>query len=73
MNLVKPGYKTTEFWLSVVASLISILYASGVISPDGASTVEQVVAMIAAALASLGYSVARGIAKRGGDWIDYEE
>jgi hypothetical protein len=58
----KPGYKTTEFWLSAIATLISLAFASGVVSEG--SQVEKVVGFIAAALASLGYSVSRGIAKK---------
>ena len=58
----KPGYKTTEFWLSAAATLISLAFASGVISEG--SQIEKVVGFIAAALASLGYSVSRGIAKK---------
>lgn len=58
----KPGYKTTEFWLSAVATIISLAFASGVISEG--SQIEKVVGFIAAALASLGYSVSRGIAKK---------
>tara|TARA_B100001123_G_scaffold134801_1_gene156394 strand:+ start:581 stop:784 length:204 start_codon:yes stop_codon:yes gene_type:complete len=63
---MKPGYKTTEFWLATVATVCGILYASGVISPDGSGAVEKAVAFIAAALASLGYSQARGATKAAG-------
>lgn len=62
----KPGYKTTEFWLTFAAMLIGTLYASGVISPEGASPTAKVIAFIAAVLASLGYTVARGAAKKTG-------
>ena len=31
---MKPGYKTTEFWLSAAAALIGLLFASGVIPTD---------------------------------------
>lgn len=60
---MKPGYKTTEFWLAAGATICGILYASGVISPEGSGAVEKAVAFIAAALASLGYSQARGATK----------
>jgi hypothetical protein len=59
---VKPGYKTTEFWLSTVAVLIGLAYGSGIIS-DG-SQADKIVGFIAAALSSLGYSVSRGLAKK---------
>ena len=63
---MKPGYKTTEFWLAAGATICGILYASGVISPEGSGSVEKAVAFIAAALASLGYSQARGATKAAG-------
>jgi hypothetical protein len=58
----KPGYKTTEFWLSTVVAIIGIAYASGLIS-DG-SQADKIVGFIATALSTLGYSVSRGIAKK---------
>ena len=62
----KPGYKTTEFWLATVATLCGVLYASGIITPEGTEPVEKAVEFIAAALASLGYSQARGATKAAG-------
>lgn len=62
----KSGWKTTEFWLASVATVIGVLYASGAIAPDGAGTVEKAVAFIASALASLGYSHSRGKVKSSG-------
>ena len=56
-----PGYKTTEFWLSAVASVIGLLYGSGVIAAGGAA--DHWIGFAVAALASMGYSVSRGIAK----------
>jgi hypothetical protein len=57
----KPGYKTTEFWLSTAATLCGILLASGVI-PDG-GTAARIVGAIVSGLAALGYSISRGMAK----------
>jgi hypothetical protein len=62
----KQGYKSTEFWLAAGATICGLLYASGVISPEGASGLEKAVAFIAAALASLGYSASRGKVKASG-------
>lgn len=59
----KPGYKTTEFWLTLAAVLVGLLMASGVIG-DG-SALGKGLAFIASALASAGYSYARGIVKAG--------
>lgn len=59
----KPGYKTTEFWLSTAAMIVSILYASGAIGA-GESSVDKTVALIAGALAAMGYTVSRSIVKK---------
>jgi len=57
----KPGYKTSEFWLALVAMLLTTLFASGAIAAG--STWDKVLSFIAMALTSLGYSVSRGMAK----------
>jgi len=57
----KPGYKTTEFWLSAAAMIISQLYASGVIGEGG--TASKIVALVASLLTALGYTAARAKAK----------
>ena len=53
----KPAWKTSEFWLSVAAALVSGLYASGVLSDGG--TVDKIVGVAAMLLAALGYQVAK--------------
>lgn len=53
----KPAWKTTEFWLSGAAALVSVLYAAGVVSAGG--HVEQIVGLAAAALAAAGYQVTK--------------
>lgn len=59
---MKPGYKTTEFWLTSVAALLGLLFASGAIS-DG-SQIDKVLGMAATVLSGMGYSVSRGLAKK---------
>ncbi len=59
----KPGYKTTEFWLSAAAMLVGLAYGSGLIAEAGATGIEKSVAFIASALAALGYSTSRGNVK----------
>lgn len=61
--MTRPGFKTTEFWLTALAQIVSLLFASGVIR-DG-STIDTALGIIAAVLASAGYSVSRGLAKAG--------
>lgn len=58
----KPGYKTTEFWLTVAASAIGLLLASGMI--HAGTPIDRVVGLAASVLGTLGYTVSRGIAKR---------
>lgn len=58
----KPGYKTSEFWLSTAALVLGALFASGVIS-DG-STTDKVLGLVVSLLSQLGYTVSRGKAKQ---------
>jgi hypothetical protein len=61
-NQIKPGYKTTEFWLTALAMLVSLLFASGIIPTD--SSMDKLLGMVAAALGGAGYAVSRGLAKK---------
>ncbi len=63
---VKAGWKTTEFWLSTIAMLAGTLIAAGVIDPEGAGTANKVAGLVVSALAAMGYSVSRGLAKGSG-------
>lgn len=59
---VKPGYKTTEFWLSVAAMIVGAMFASGIFPAE--STGEKVIGLAATVLTALGYQVSRTMAKR---------
>ena len=59
----KPGWKTTEFWLSIVAALLSFVFASGVLT-GAADWLVQVIGLAAGALTALGYTVTRGTVKK---------
>ena len=59
---MKPGYKTTEFWLALAATAIGASAASGVIPTDG--PIAQAIGMIASALVALGYTGARFALKK---------
>ena len=56
------GYKSTEFWLSFVAIIVSGLMASGLFE-DG-STVMKAIAMAGGVLTTMGYTVSRTLYKR---------
>lgn len=57
VNMVKPGFKTTEFWLSLVVTVCGLLTASGVI-PTG-SVWAQGIGMVMAGVTALGYTGSR--------------
>lgn len=57
----KPGFKTTEFWLSSIATLAGIVLASGAVAEG--SKAAQIVGGIVAVLATLGYTGARAKTK----------
>lgn len=59
---VKPGWKTTEFYLSLLATLLTALFASGVLT---SSTALAIAGMAATVLTALGYKVTRTLIKTG--------
>ena len=59
---MKPGYKTTEFWLSIAAMVVGAVLASGAVSNE---LLLQALGVVATVLGSLGYSVTRGVTKSG--------
>lgn len=58
----KPGYKTTEFWISVTASAVGALAASGVFPAE--SPGERILGLIVSVLVALGYTGSRLALKR---------
>lgn len=58
---MKSGWKTTEFWLTLLATAISGAYASGVIAPG--TTPDKAIGIATLVLGVLGYNVSRGLAK----------
>lgn len=61
-KVVKPGYKTTEFLLATAAQALGFIVGLGVIPSD--SIWEKGIAFAVAGLATLGYSVSRGLTKK---------
>lgn len=60
-NPATPGIKTSEFWLNLLAVLLTALFAADVI-PTG-TTLGKAIAIAATVLTSLGYTVSRGALK----------
>lgn len=65
---MKAGYKTTEFWVTIVIQFMGILATMGYLTPEQSDAVTQgliqlggLVAMVASAF---GYNIARGNAKK---------
>jgi hypothetical protein len=60
---MKPGWKTTEFWLSFFALILGAAMASGALPETGMA--QQIVGGVLAILAQLGYTAARNTIKTG--------
>ena len=71
---MKPGWKTTEFWVSVGSALVGLGISLGLITPEQGTTVNQGIAQTAAGVAQviggimvvasgIGYAISRGLAK----------
>ncbi len=58
----KPGYKTSEFYLTLAAQIVGLMWASGLISEG--TTFDKVLGFVAMALGLAGYTVSRGLAKK---------
>lgn len=64
MQEQKPGWKTSEFWLSMGAIIIGGVMASGVLdSLGGDHWAVKVVGIVASILGALGYTATRGFVK----------
>lgn len=57
----KPGWKSSEFYLSTAAMLLGVLMASGIIHPGTAW--DKAIGLAVTALAGMGYTVSRAIVK----------
>lgn len=61
-----PGYLTTEFWKTTIFTVVSLLIATGVITPAGVKQYKPIldgVALLAPAIALAFYSMSRGKTK----------
>ena len=65
---MKPGYKTTEFWISVLTAGIGVVAAAGGFTPDQVTATTDLITqgggLIATVAASFGYAISRGLAKK---------
>jgi fumarate reductase subunit D len=67
-NELKPGYMTTEFWVTVMVQLVGLVAALGYVTSDQSSVLTQAVTQIGGIVsmvaAAFGYSLSRGMAKK---------
>lgn len=62
MSQVKPGIKTTEFWISIAAAVVAPVMAAGLIDEQ---TIATIVGVVSPIVSAFGYSISRGMAKKG--------
>jgi len=64
----KPGYKTTEFWVTLAVQFVGLFAALGYVMPDQSSALSTAAIQIGGAVsmvaAAFGYSLSRGMAKK---------
>ena len=65
---VKPGVKTTEFFITVLSMVFGALVAGGVVTGDQSNefmqTIEKLAGLLAVIIPQVGYAISRGIAKK---------
>lgn len=65
---MKPGYRTTEFWLALGTQVLALLVVLGVITPEQQDALgtswQQIVGAVVMAVNAVGYAISRGLAKR---------
>ena len=63
-NDTKPGFRTTEFWLTTATLVVGTLLTSGAIVEG--SSIASVLGFVSVTLATLGYQFSRAIVKKSG-------
>lgn len=64
MKPLKPGWRTTEFWMTLATAIASLLIGYGVLSKEQADLWLNLIAALTPALVVGMYSISRGIAKK---------
>lgn len=59
---IKPGIKTTELGITILASIMATLISSGVLSEE---PFNQIIGVLGVVLPAFGYTISRGLAKKG--------
>lgn len=58
---MNPGYKTTEFWLTLIAIIVGALAGAGIFPID--SSIGKTIGVVGTVLGALGYTAMRTSAK----------
>jgi hypothetical protein len=61
---IKAGIRTSEFWITVIVAAGSLAWGAGYLDPEGTAGADKVFGFVCSALAALGYTVSRGLAKQ---------
>lgn len=61
--MIKPGWKTTEFWVTVVYGLIVAAVSSGILGPE-TDPWPKFLGLVAGGLLASGYVIGRSIIKK---------
>jgi hypothetical protein len=59
-----PGWRTTEFWLSLAAIVLGGMFSVDLIPQEG--PYMKLAGLAVVVLSAFGYSVSRGVAKKNG-------
>jgi hypothetical protein len=60
---MKPGIKTSEFWITFGSNVVAALFASGVIPTTGETA--KILGVVGPIATAIGYAISRGLAKQG--------
>ena len=65
---MKEGKKTTEFYITLLGSILGVIVALGYLTPEQASGLTECAATVSGAIVTacsiLGYNISRGMAKK---------
>ena len=65
---MKPGHKTTEFWVTIFIQIVGLVAALGYLTPEQSSTIVEAITqlggIVAMVAAQFGYNLSRGTAKK---------
>lgn len=62
---VESGFQTTEFWTSLVVSLVGLLVTVGIIKPPAPALINEIAGLVALVAPQIAYAISRGLRKRG--------